>query len=94
MNLVQRLAQAGSTISQICNISGVPGASIGVLHQGQVIFTDNFGYRNVASKLPPTSDTVYSIGSLTKSLVAASLAPSLLQRGDCQLDNASTRHHP
>jgi CubicO group peptidase (beta-lactamase class C family) len=70
---IQRLLKVANIVNQICNISGVPSASIGVLHDGEVIFKDNFGYRNVASKRLPTSHTLYGIASLTKGFVAASL---------------------
>ena len=60
-------------ISGICQISGTPGASIGVLHEDSVIFTHNHGYRDVKAQLAPDENTIYYLGSLTKSLTAAGL---------------------
>jgi CubicO group peptidase (beta-lactamase class C family) len=74
---IQRLMQAADIVRQICNISGVPSTSIGILQDGEVLFKDNFGYRNVASKMRPTSNTLYGIASLTKGFVAASLGKLL-----------------
>lgn len=62
-----------ATIAEICAISGTPGLSYGVLHQGRVLHTGNFGFRDVEAQLPPTSDTRYAIGSLTKAFTAAAL---------------------
>jgi CubicO group peptidase (beta-lactamase class C family) len=60
--------------ARFATFSGTPGASVGILHEGQVIFTENFGYRDVATRVVPTADTVYGLGSLTKSFVAAAIA--------------------
>lgn len=68
----KRLARANIQVDEICKSSGVPGASIGVIHNGDVIHTYNFGYRDVGNQLPTTSDTVYGIGSVTKSFFEAS----------------------
>ncbi len=73
----QRLTAALPIIRNICDISGVPGASIGVIHEGKTIYIRSIGYRNVADQIPPTEDTLYGLGSLTKGFVAASLAQLL-----------------
>lgn len=70
----ERLAYANIAVDKICKSSGVPGASIGVIHDGDVIHTYNFGHRDVYNQLRTTSDTVYGIGSVTKSFIAAGIA--------------------
>lgn len=70
----ERLTHANIQVDEICNSSGVPGASIGVIQNGDMIHTYNFGYRDVEKQLPTTSDTVYGIGSVTKSFIVAGLA--------------------
>ncbi|PMB71626.1 hypothetical protein BM221_001719 [Beauveria bassiana] len=75
--IVQRLSAALPIIRKVCKISGVPAASIGVIHQGQSIYVENIGHRNVEAQLSPTADTLYGLGSLTKGFVAASLAQLL-----------------
>ncbi|KAM3478109.1 hypothetical protein MY8738_006094 [Beauveria namnaoensis] len=75
--IVQRLKAALPIIRKICEISGVPAASIGVIHRGQSIYVENIGHRNVEAQLSPTADTLYGLGSLTKGFVAASLAQLL-----------------
>ncbi|KAK3937297.1 protein flp [Diplogelasinospora grovesii] len=49
-------------------------ASIGVIHHGEIIHIYNYGYSHSKTKSPTTSDTVYSIGSLTKSFITAAIA--------------------
>ena len=50
------LAKLEQMIAEICAISGTPGLSYGVLHEGQVLHTGNYGYRDVENRLPPTSE--------------------------------------
>ncbi|KAG9255475.1 penicillin-binding protein [Emericellopsis atlantica] len=71
--LMERLDKATTIIAQICNISGSPSASVGILHHDEMIWDHGFGYRDVAAQKRPTPDTMYGIGSLTKGLVAAGL---------------------
>ncbi|KAM0664669.1 hypothetical protein ACQRIU_006527 [Beauveria bassiana] len=75
--IVQRLNAALPIIRKVCEISGVSAASIGVIHQGQSIYVENIGHRNVEAQLSPTADTLYGLGSLAKGFVAASLAQLL-----------------
>lgn len=44
----------------------VPGVAIGIVVDGQIVYTKGFGYRNVEQKLPVTKDTLFAIGSCTK----------------------------
>ncbi|KAJ5723703.1 D-aminoacylase [Penicillium malachiteum] len=60
-------------MNEICEIGGIPGASIGVAHQGKTVFSHNFGYRDIESSIPPDSDTLYGIASLTKSITASAI---------------------
>jgi CubicO group peptidase (beta-lactamase class C family) len=66
----ERLRGLHPTIEKILSISGSAGASIGILHNGKVAHTDNFRFRDHAQKQSPAADTLYNIGSLTKSMVA------------------------
>ncbi|KAH7133738.1 beta-lactamase/transpeptidase-like protein [Dactylonectria macrodidyma] len=69
----QRLQNVNTQISQICDVCGVPGVSVGVVHHKEQIYTYNHGFSNVEKKQVVNSDTVFGIGSLTKSFVAAGL---------------------
>ncbi|KAL8741689.1 MAG: hypothetical protein Q9190_005729 [Brigantiaea leucoxantha] len=69
--LVTRLEALRNIITQICSISGTPGLSLGVLHNGEIIHSANFGYRDIEAQLRPDENTVFVLGSLTKALTAA-----------------------
>jgi len=51
----------------------VQGAAVAVVKDGEVVFSRGFGYRNVKNKLEVTADTLFAIGSCTKSFTAAVL---------------------
>ncbi|MCJ1246225.1 hypothetical protein MMC30_003431 [Trapelia coarctata] len=73
-DVAKRLQEIGPTISKICELSGAAGASIGVLHQNQVIHTAGFGFRDVAAKLAPDANTQYHIASLSKAFTGAAVS--------------------
>ena len=68
---VDRLRALASVIQEICALTGTPGLSYGIIHQGSVVHKDNFGVRDIETQLPPTSDTVYHLASLSKTFTAA-----------------------
>lgn len=70
---LKRLQGLNATIAEICSISGTPGLSYGVLHEGQVLHKGNFGYSDLEAQLSSTSDTKYYIGSLSKAFTAAAM---------------------
>lgn len=75
----------------ICQISGVAGMSVGVLHHGQVVFRDNAGQRSRHSPVPPNSQTVYGIGSLTRAFTAVALSNLLDDHPNITLDTPVDR---
>ena len=68
------------TFEKFRNEWKVPGIAVGIIKDGKVIFAKGFGYRDVKDKLPVTPNTVFAIGSCTKSFTAASVA-MLVERG-------------
>lgn len=48
----------------------VPGVSIGIVSEGQLVYAKGFGVRDVENHLPATADTVYPIGSCTKAFTS------------------------
>ncbi|KAK2028125.1 putative D-aminoacylase [Colletotrichum zoysiae] len=69
----ERLAALEPVIRRICTVAGAPGISIGVSHGGEVIHRANYGFADVESQSPTTSETVYRIGTLAKALTASAV---------------------
>jgi CubicO group peptidase (beta-lactamase class C family) len=70
----------------------VPGAAIGILHNGQAI-TAYHGLADVATGERVTSETRFSVGSLTKPMVATVIA-GLAAAGRLSLDDPVEAHIP
>jgi CubicO group peptidase (beta-lactamase class C family) len=60
------LAGYDSFVNQAIKDWEVPGVAIAIVKNGEVILAAGFGMRDVASKLPVTSKTLFAIGSCTK----------------------------
>jgi CubicO group peptidase (beta-lactamase class C family) len=50
--------------------SKIPGLSVAIVRDGRVIYAKGFGYRDVENKLPVTTDTIFAIGSVSKSFTS------------------------
>lgn len=53
--------------------AGIPGAAVAVVVGERVVWTKGFGVANVETGAPVTPDTLFQIGSVTKSFTAAAL---------------------
>jgi CubicO group peptidase (beta-lactamase class C family) len=51
-----------------------PGAAIGIVQQGRLIYAKGFGTSNVETGAPVTPETLFRLGSTTKMLTAAAVA--------------------
>ena len=51
----------------------VPGAAIGIVVDGSVVYVKGCGVRDLEKKLPVTPDTIFSIGSCTKAFTTFAL---------------------
>ena len=61
-------------IEDLITICQVPGLAVGVIRDGEIIFMEGFGYRDLKNKLPVTPKTVFGIGSVSKSFTSLSAA--------------------
>ena len=52
----------------------VPGLGVAIVEDGKTVFAKGYGWRNVEQQLPMTPDTLFAIGSNTKSFTATLLA--------------------
>ncbi len=71
----------------------VPGASVVIVHQGEVVFMDGFGMRDLEKELPVTEDTLFGIGSSTKAFTAVLLL-SQVEEGKLALDKPVQDYWP
>lgn len=71
----------------------VPGVAIAIVRGGEVVYAKGFGHRNVEQDLPMTADTLFSIGSTTKAMVATVLG-MLVDDGQLDWDEPLVRYLP
>ena len=71
----------------------IPVAMIGVSENGQMLYENGVGYRNVAQKLPVTGDTVFGIASMTKSFTSAGIM-KLQEKGNLSVHDKIVNYLP
>ena len=69
------------------------GFSVAVVVKNKVVYARGFGYRDVAGKLPVTANTLFAIGSCTKSFTA-SLIGKLQNDGKLDIDKPVNNYLP
>ena len=71
----------------------IPGLSLAVVRDGQLIKAAGYGIANLESAAPATPETVYEIGSITKQFTAEAIM-LLVEEGKLSLDDAVNKYLP
>lgn len=71
----------------------IPGMSVAVVKEGEAIYSEGFGSRDPKRNLPATPDTLYGIGSITKSFVAIAIM-QLEEQGLLSVDDPVSQYIP
>ncbi|HEV7950928.1 MAG TPA: serine hydrolase [Glaciihabitans sp.] len=66
-------------IEQALEQTGVPGASVAVVSNGEVLFEEGYGVRDVTTQEPVDIDTVFQIASLSKPLSSSVVAKAITE---------------
>jgi len=72
---------------------GIPGMSLAIVKDGQIIFMKGFGYKDFEKKIPVTADTQFAIGSSSKAFTALSVLMSQ-DEGKLSLDDSPKKYLP
>ena len=72
---------------------GVPGLSIAIGRDGDLVFAQGWGYADAQRGVPATADTVYDIGSLTRQFTAVAIL-QLAEKKKLALDDELTKWVP
>ncbi|HEY4214131.1 MAG TPA: serine hydrolase [Steroidobacteraceae bacterium] len=80
-----RLTELDRLIEPMLNAARIPGAAIAIIMGGDIVFSRGYGYRDLASRLPANSKTIYPIASTTKA-INATLLGMLVDDGRLQWD--------
>ncbi|MFT6030391.1 MAG: CubicO group peptidase (beta-lactamase class C family) [Oleiphilaceae bacterium] len=74
-------------------INKIPGLSIGIVKNGEVVYLGGFGYQNIEEKIPVTKDTIFSISSVSKPITSI-LAGIKVDDGAIDWDDLITNYLP
>jgi len=79
------VAESRELIDSIMRARNVPGLSIAVSVDGEVVWSEGFGYANLEQRTPVQTTTKFRIGSISKPVTAAALG-LLYEQGLVDLD--------
>ncbi len=72
---------------------GIPGMSLVIVKDGEIIFMKGLGYKDFENKVAVTPDTQFAIGSATKAFTALSVLMSA-DEGKINLDDSPKKYLP
>lgn len=71
----------------------LPGISVGLVHEQELVYAKSFGYADINQKLRATEQTIYSVASLSKLFTALGLM-QLVEEKQIDLDDAAVQYIP
>ncbi|MCP5054719.1 MAG: serine hydrolase, partial [bacterium] len=74
-----------------CAYEDIPGLSIAVVHDQELVWSKGFGHAHREKKIPATADTMYSICSISKLFTSIGVM-QLRDKGKLDLDDKINRH--
>src|SRR5688572_27025919 len=90
-----RFARIEPVVKEAIQRRDIPGAVVGVLHRGEVVYRKAFGNRAVQPAAEPmTIDTVFDLASLTKPLATATSVMKLVEQGKLKVDEKVATYWP
>lgn len=80
-------------VAKCLKAHGVPGIGVAVVQDGKVILCRGYGTKTTGSEAPVTKDTLFAIGSVSKSFTVAMIA-MLIDEGKMNWDDRLRNHLP
>ena len=65
--------------------------SVAVAQDGKIIWEESFGYADKERKIPATPNSIYALGSLSKSMVSTGMM-KLIDEGKVKLDDPADKY--
>src|ERR1700676_4293552 len=89
----QRLQRVGDYIRNEIATGKIPGAIMLIQQHGQPVYFENFGVRDLATRLPMTADTIFRFFSISKPITSVA-AMMLVEDGKLALDDPVAKYIP
>lgn len=87
----KQLADLERQIPQLMRKAMIPGISIAIVKDGEIFWSRGFGLKNMHSKEPVSTDTVFAAASLSKPVFAYAVL-KMCERGEFNLDTPLTEY--
>lgn len=82
----EAIAKVDRWIEQQMDYYDLPGLSIGLVYDQELVWTKGYGFSDLESRTPAAPDTVYRMGSVTKLFTSTAIL-QLRDRGKLRLDD-------
>ncbi|HEX6840963.1 MAG TPA: serine hydrolase domain-containing protein [Stellaceae bacterium] len=89
----ERLARIATTLNADIDRGRIPGAVIAVARKGKLVYFEAFGWRDKAAGVKMTTDTIFSIASMTKPMVTVG-ALMLVEEGTLSVGDPVSKYLP
>jgi CubicO group peptidase (beta-lactamase class C family) len=89
----ERLARIGATLKADIEAGRIPGAVIAIARHGKLVMFDAYGWRDKATGLAMTTDTIFNIASMTKPMTTVG-ALMLYEQGRILIDDPLAKYFP
>src|SRR5215469_11294621 len=80
-------------IEQQMDLAGIPGLSVAIVDDQQIVWSQGFGMADAKRKIPATAETVYRIGSVSKLFTDIGIMQRV-ERGEINLDAPVSTYLP
>ena len=81
-------------IEKALETTGVPGAAVAVVSNGEVVFEEGYGVRDMTTEEPVDVDTVFQIASLSKPLSSSIVAKAITEDADLSWEDPVVEYLP
>lgn len=89
----EQLDSLAEIMSQAVKDKQVAGVSFVVVHKGEVVYREGFGYADIESRRPFTADELLPVASVSKPFMA-SVVMALVDQGKLKLDDLVEKYLP
>jgi CubicO group peptidase (beta-lactamase class C family) len=93
MKFKEEIKKFEKNLKQLMNQCFIPGLSIAISHENEVIYSEGFGYADLEKKVKATPTTPYRIASLTKP-ISSVIILQLVEKGLIELDKSIAEYIP
>ncbi|UCE41892.1 MAG: beta-lactamase family protein [Candidatus Aminicenantes bacterium] len=80
-------------IEEVMQAYDLPGFAIGIVKDNEVVYSRGFGYKNIETKDPVTTTTLFHMASISKPFVATAIM-QLVEQGKIDLEAPVTTYLP